>query len=505
MTYDLHGQWDYGNEFSDPGCPGGNCLRSDVNLTETTTALSMVTKAGVPANKIVVGVTSYGRSFQMTTPGCNTEQCTYTGPNSGAYAGQCTGTAGYISNAEIDAIIAGNATVQDANGDPIAISGTPLTYLDQNSYSNIVVYNGDQWIGYMDDSNKAYRTSLFRGYNFLGIADWAVDLQSFNGGGASTNGSGGSVISVSPSIWTSGNPTISCEPPCIFVLPPYPLGTTTTVTWPALTTTLLSSSGNAIKTITTTISVPKFTITDVSMQPVTLDPTETATYQINPVQSVTPTSFIITLGPNEATFPPTQIPTPGQSVGGPGASGGNNPHPGTTSSSTGAIIPLGVTFHTTPVPVTVQPQPTYSVILPPIPKPIPHITITSGPPKPSCSGGGCGSRDCGIFGCSSGCGLFACNGGCGIFGCGGGCGPFGCVGTCPLDTCGGIDCAVPGSCGGSEGGGDGESDPDDKCDEPVTVSACTYVVSSFTTGPSSTFTTTTKVGLKSWSICSCEY
>lgn len=28
MTYDLHGQWDYGSPFSNPGCPTGNCLRS---------------------------------------------------------------------------------------------------------------------------------------------------------------------------------------------------------------------------------------------------------------------------------------------------------------------------------------------------------------------------------------------------------------------------------------------------------------------------------------------
>lgn len=42
MTYDLHGQWDAGNKWSQDGCPGGNCLRSHVNLTETMTALSMV-------------------------------------------------------------------------------------------------------------------------------------------------------------------------------------------------------------------------------------------------------------------------------------------------------------------------------------------------------------------------------------------------------------------------------------------------------------------------------
>jgi hypothetical protein len=28
MTYDLHGQWDYGNQFSTEGCEAGNCLRS---------------------------------------------------------------------------------------------------------------------------------------------------------------------------------------------------------------------------------------------------------------------------------------------------------------------------------------------------------------------------------------------------------------------------------------------------------------------------------------------
>ncbi|KAK3942445.1 glycoside hydrolase superfamily [Diplogelasinospora grovesii] len=52
MTYDFHGQWDYDNKFSAPGCPSGNCIRSHVNISETTTALSMITKAGVNANKL---------------------------------------------------------------------------------------------------------------------------------------------------------------------------------------------------------------------------------------------------------------------------------------------------------------------------------------------------------------------------------------------------------------------------------------------------------------------
>jgi chitinase len=74
MTYDLHGQWDHTNKYATPGCPSydaglGNYLRSHVNLTETISSLSMITKAGVPFNMVVVGVSSYGRSFQMSAAG----------------------------------------------------------------------------------------------------------------------------------------------------------------------------------------------------------------------------------------------------------------------------------------------------------------------------------------------------------------------------------------------------------------------------------------------------
>lgn len=91
MTYDLHGQWNYANKHAIDGCPAVNCLRSQTNITETLLALSMTTKAGVPSNKVAVGVTSYGRSFQMTTPDCTGPMCTYTGGESGAYPGPCTG------------------------------------------------------------------------------------------------------------------------------------------------------------------------------------------------------------------------------------------------------------------------------------------------------------------------------------------------------------------------------------------------------------------------------
>lgn len=127
MTHDLHGQWDYGSAFGQPGCEAGNCLRSHVNLTETMNALSMITKAGVPSNMVAVGVSSYGRSFEMTTPGCWTDMCTYVGPDSGALPGPCTDTAGYIGDYELDLVVAENPSAE--------------LHWDEDSYSSIIVYD----------------------------------------------------------------------------------------------------------------------------------------------------------------------------------------------------------------------------------------------------------------------------------------------------------------------------------------------------------------------------
>jgi chitinase len=238
MTYDLHGQWDYGKEYSDPGCTAGNCLRSDVNLTETLNALSMITKAGVPSNMVVVGVTIYGRSFQMTTPGCYTKICTYTGPDSGAIPGPCTDTAGYLGNGEINDIIAQNS------------SGL-LQYTD-DSYSDIVVYDDDQWISYMTDENKEVRSLLYELLTFKGTVDWALDLQSNGTEGAgdtsSTNDTGSGVVYVPPSIWTDEDPTLECIPPCSFIMPPLILTHTITVTIPSSSVVATISSSRSITT-----------------------------------------------------------------------------------------------------------------------------------------------------------------------------------------------------------------------------------------------------------------
>ncbi|KAH8811545.1 glycoside hydrolase family 18 protein [Xylogone sp. PMI_703] len=164
MTYDLHGQWDWNNMFSNPGCPTGNCLRSHVNITETMYALSMITKAGVPANKVIVGVSSYGRSFGMVNPSCTGPECLFTGPLSGALPGQCTNTAGYIADAEIYQYLDAGAK----------------TWHDDSSDSDMAVYGDSTWVAFMNQTTKNSRINLYGSYNFGGSVEWAMDLEEFN-------------------------------------------------------------------------------------------------------------------------------------------------------------------------------------------------------------------------------------------------------------------------------------------------------------------------------------
>ncbi|KAF2972656.1 hypothetical protein GQX73_g874 [Xylaria multiplex] len=190
MTYDLHGQWDYGNVNAFDSCPSGKCIRSHVNLTETRNSLSIskstllgflptsehratltqsvqiVTKAGVPNNKIFVGESSYGRSFHMAQDGCWGPMCDFTGSRteSDASPGRCTQTKGYVSNAEINEIIGRGVGAQ--------------TFHDDASNTDIMLYDGD-YISYMTPTTKSTRRADWKDLNFGGSIDWAVDLQSF--------------------------------------------------------------------------------------------------------------------------------------------------------------------------------------------------------------------------------------------------------------------------------------------------------------------------------------
>ncbi|KAJ5742571.1 glycoside hydrolase [Penicillium nucicola] len=210
MTYDLHGTWDADSTWADNGCTAGDCLFSHVNMTETEWALAMLTKSGIATNQIMVGVASYGRSFEMSEAGCYDSSCTWT---AAGLAGECTDTAGYISNAEINRILLTNDNSE--------------AYSDGN-VTDFIVYNDTQWVGYMTNDTKTKRATWYEGYNFGGTAEWAVDLEEFvDNDESSSSGSSGSsgssdtaTLTIDPEIWQLPSPAVTCAPPCLMIMPP---------------------------------------------------------------------------------------------------------------------------------------------------------------------------------------------------------------------------------------------------------------------------------------------
>lgn len=165
MTYDLHGQWDAGKPNSFEGCTSGYCIRSHINLTETYNALSIITKAGVPNKKIFVGEASYARTFRMKQDGCWQPHCEFTGTPTESLAnpGRCTKTAGYLAYAEIV--------------EKMGLPGAQFLH-DHQSNTGVMLYGGD-YISYMTPTTKLTRRDYWKGFDFGGTIDWALDLQSF--------------------------------------------------------------------------------------------------------------------------------------------------------------------------------------------------------------------------------------------------------------------------------------------------------------------------------------
>ncbi|KAJ6118862.1 Killer toxin subunits alpha/beta 6 [Penicillium samsonianum] len=210
MTYDFHGQWDVGREWSMEGCPAGNCLRSHLNSTQTHDSLVMMTKAGVPSHKIVVGVTSYGRSFKMSDPTCRGPMCTFVGErnDSPAKPGRCTGTGGYISNFEILEIIDKGGAIK--------------SWYDEATDSDYLVFNSVEWVAYMTDKTKDRRRGQYQGLNCGGTTDWAIDLQ-----GEGRRANTGEPVYLDPIVYKE--PDAWCEAPCVLVFPPSQLHSPTTI------------------------------------------------------------------------------------------------------------------------------------------------------------------------------------------------------------------------------------------------------------------------------------
>ncbi|KXT03919.1 hypothetical protein AC578_9254 [Pseudocercospora eumusae] len=121
MAYDIHGTWDGHNPYTKA------VVQPHTNVTEIKMALDLLWRNDVEPDKVVMGLGFYGRSFTLSNPSCNEPGCAF---SSGAKPGECTGTSGVLSNAEIQRLI-------------VQKSLKPIT--DTAAAIKYIVWDSNQW------------------------------------------------------------------------------------------------------------------------------------------------------------------------------------------------------------------------------------------------------------------------------------------------------------------------------------------------------------------------
>ncbi|KAL9118258.1 MAG: hypothetical protein Q9187_005199 [Circinaria calcarea] len=151
MSYDLHGVWDANN-------PIGSQVLAHTNLTEIKEALDLFWRNDVPADKIVMGLGFYGRSFQLVDPSCSTPGCGFKG---GAAPGDCTDSSGTLSYKEIVDIIR-------------KYKLTP--FYDKTNAVKYITWKSDQWVSFDDKETIQQKITFANDQGLGGLLIWALDL-----------------------------------------------------------------------------------------------------------------------------------------------------------------------------------------------------------------------------------------------------------------------------------------------------------------------------------------
>ncbi|KAF5280513.1 hypothetical protein FQA39_LY18035, partial [Lamprigera yunnana] len=145
MTYDFHGQWERTVGHNSPLFP-----------------LEKWVKQGAPKEKLMIGMPTYGRSFELV----NTSQFDIGAPAlSGGKPGQFTSEAGFMSYYEIC--------------DFLQTENTTLVW--DNEQQVPFAYRNDQWVGFDDERSLKTKIAWLKEEGFGGIMIWSIDMDDFRG------------------------------------------------------------------------------------------------------------------------------------------------------------------------------------------------------------------------------------------------------------------------------------------------------------------------------------
>ena len=153
MTYDLHGNWDKVTGHH-------TAMVGDDKLTVPFAVQYWIDK-GFPANKIALGLATYGRAFSLKDPsnsGLGAPKHDWQKPHKGQY----TREAGFLAYYEICKL--------------------GLNVVTDNPVKAPYGHKGTIWVGFDDNKSLQYKvTEVIKKNGLMGAMFWALDLDDFSG------------------------------------------------------------------------------------------------------------------------------------------------------------------------------------------------------------------------------------------------------------------------------------------------------------------------------------
>lgn len=159
MNYDFHGHWEMHTGHNSPLYPSALDGGSADPHRNVDSAVSYWMDNGAPAEKLLMGFPTYGRTFKLTSSMTGLGAPSY-GP---AYAGPYTRDPGYWSYYEVCSFIT-NAFVG---------------WIDEQKVPYAT--HEDSWVGYDNKESFANKVQWLTGNNLAGAFVWTLDLDDFAG------------------------------------------------------------------------------------------------------------------------------------------------------------------------------------------------------------------------------------------------------------------------------------------------------------------------------------
>uniref|UniRef100_A0A673Z7Y4 chitinase n=1 Tax=Salmo trutta TaxID=8032 RepID=A0A673Z7Y4_SALTR len=153
MTYDFHGHWERATGHNSPLFRSSHDSGTHYHFNDS--AITYWLDNGAPAEKLLMGFPTYGRTYRLTTSNTGLGAPT----NGPADAGPYTRDAGYWSYYEVLCLSLSNRLFRFSQKVPYAVKGS-------------------SWVGY--DSKESYAAKVHT-KNLGGASVWTLDMDDFSG------------------------------------------------------------------------------------------------------------------------------------------------------------------------------------------------------------------------------------------------------------------------------------------------------------------------------------